>query len=68
MQICINYNRNENIIEYFCREYFVQTIQTAIELRPLAKWGYYGFPYCNYNAGASETDECSESFAEHNQR
>ncbi|VDM79315.1 unnamed protein product [Strongylus vulgaris] len=30
--------------------FFVETIQKAKEMRPYAKWGFYGFPFCNYNA------------------
>ncbi|KAK6738797.1 hypothetical protein RB195_020728 [Necator americanus] len=47
--------------------FFVQTIEKARKLRPHVKWGFYGFPYCNYNAGVKEDDyECSQTYKDWN--
>ncbi|VDL78983.1 unnamed protein product [Nippostrongylus brasiliensis] len=49
------------------KKIFLHTIAIARQLRPYARWGFYGFPYCNYDAGNSETDMlCSESFRRFN--
>ncbi|KHJ90721.1 hyaluronoglucosaminidase, partial [Oesophagostomum dentatum] len=51
------------------REFFLKTIQEAKNLRPKAKWGFYGFPYCNYNAGKEIGDyECSKQYRDWNDR
>ncbi|KAL6735674.1 hypothetical protein Aduo_006090 [Ancylostoma duodenale] len=50
------------------REFFVQTIRKGRELRPKAKWGFYGFPYCNYNAGINGTYECWKKYQEWNDK
>ncbi|CAJ0605362.1 unnamed protein product [Cylicocyclus nassatus] len=45
------------------RKIFLSTIALARQLRPYARWGFYGFPYCNYDAGNAESDIlCSEKF------
>ncbi|KAE9419163.1 hypothetical protein Angca_009837, partial [Angiostrongylus cantonensis] len=38
------------------REFIVETIQKAKQMRPKALWGLYGFPVCNYNAGQLKND------------
>ncbi|EYC39880.1 hypothetical protein Y032_0637g946 [Ancylostoma ceylanicum] len=38
------------------------------ELRPHALWGFYGFPYCNYNAGQNGEYECSKPYRDWNDR
>lgn len=38
------------------REFFVKTLETARKIRPYARWGYYGYPYCNVNAGLEAND------------
>lgn len=49
------------------RKVFLHTIALARQMRPYARWGFYGFPYCNYDAGNSETDMlCSEKFRKYN--
>uniref|UniRef100_A0A914UKU0 Hyaluronidase n=1 Tax=Plectus sambesii TaxID=2011161 RepID=A0A914UKU0_9BILA len=44
----------------------IQTIRFAIELRPFAKWGFYGFPYCDKDAG--ETGKCRQEYRQYNNR
>lgn len=39
-----------------------ETIQLGKRLRPNAKWGFYGFPYCNANVGMKTELECNEVF------
>ncbi len=46
----------------------MQTIQYAIELRPFAEWGYYGFPDCNYDAGHDGRAHCNDSYQQINQK
>ncbi|KAJ1371286.1 hypothetical protein KIN20_033203 [Parelaphostrongylus tenuis] len=49
------------------KKIFLLTIGLARELRPNARWGFYGFPYCNYDAGHSSTNiQCNENFKQHN--
>ncbi|VDO76692.1 unnamed protein product [Heligmosomoides polygyrus] len=49
------------------KKVFLHTIALARQMRPYARWGFYGFPYCNYDAGNSETDMlCSEKFRKYN--
>ncbi|KIH54924.1 hyaluronoglucosaminidase [Ancylostoma duodenale] len=49
------------------RKIFLSTIGLARQMRPYARWGFYGFPYCNYDAGNSESDMlCSEKFRRFN--
>ncbi|KHJ79746.1 hyaluronoglucosaminidase, partial [Oesophagostomum dentatum] len=42
------------------KDFFLKTIKLAKKLRPKAKWGFYGFPYCNYNAGRNGEYECDQ--------
>uniref|UniRef100_A0A914S6Q2 Hyaluronidase n=1 Tax=Parascaris equorum TaxID=6256 RepID=A0A914S6Q2_PAREQ len=48
--------------------FMVETIRLGIRLRPFARWGFYGFPYCNYDAGKKGEYECSEIFKQYNDR
>ncbi|EYB82135.1 hypothetical protein Y032_0366g6 [Ancylostoma ceylanicum] len=49
------------------KKIFLSTIGLARQMRPYARWGFYGFPYCNYDAGNSESDMlCSEKFRGYN--
>ncbi|EPB68899.1 hyaluronoglucosaminidase [Ancylostoma ceylanicum] len=50
------------------KKFFVKTIQLGRELRPGAKWGFYGFPYCNYNAGKNGTYECWKKYQDWNDK
>lgn len=44
----------------------VQTIRFAKELRPFAKWGFYGFPYCDKDAG--QNGICKQDYRRYNSR
>ncbi|VDD95569.1 unnamed protein product [Enterobius vermicularis] len=37
--------------EKYALTFMSETIQLGKRLRPNAKWGFYGFPYCNANVG-----------------
>ncbi|EPB68902.1 hyaluronoglucosaminidase [Ancylostoma ceylanicum] len=50
------------------RDFFVKTIKLARDLRPYAKWGFYGFPYCNYDAGSKGEYECKDDYQKWNDR
>uniref|UniRef100_A0A1I7ZF60 Hyaluronidase n=1 Tax=Steinernema glaseri TaxID=37863 RepID=A0A1I7ZF60_9BILA len=50
------------------RNFMVQTIRLGMQLRPNARWGFYGFPYCNYDAGQRGDTECNAKFAKHNDK
>ncbi|KAE9419147.1 hypothetical protein Angca_008319, partial [Angiostrongylus cantonensis] len=55
--------------EAAAKKIFVSTIQLGRELRPHARWGFYGFPYCNYDAGNSSTNLlCNEDFRGYNDK
>ncbi|CAJ0569649.1 unnamed protein product, partial [Mesorhabditis spiculigera] len=45
---------------------FLETIRIARIMRPYAKWGFYGFPYCNYDAGHNGEFTCADNFQAHN--
>uniref|UniRef100_A0A914UJY4 Hyaluronidase n=1 Tax=Plectus sambesii TaxID=2011161 RepID=A0A914UJY4_9BILA len=48
------------------RNLMIQTIRFAIELRPFAKWGFYGFPYCDKDAG--KNGKCNQGYRQFNNR
>ncbi|GMT24494.1 hypothetical protein PFISCL1PPCAC_15791, partial [Pristionchus fissidentatus] len=48
------------------RKMLVETLRVARRLRPRARWGYYGFPYCNYDAGSNAEYTCSDQFRKYN--
>ncbi|CAJ0931883.1 unnamed protein product, partial [Mesorhabditis belari] len=48
------------------RDIFLKTIEVGRRMRPYAKWGFYGFPYCNYDAGVDGESTCSARFQMHN--
>ncbi|EYC45013.1 hypothetical protein Y032_0442g1536 [Ancylostoma ceylanicum] len=50
------------------RDFFIKTIKKARDLRPHAKWGFYGFPYCNYDAGSKGEYRCKDNYQEWNDR
>ncbi|KIH60036.1 EGF-like domain protein [Ancylostoma duodenale] len=66
--------KNETVLEKLAgeefnaaaRKFFVETISLAKKLRPKAKWGFYGFPYCNYNAGKNNTYRCWKKYQDWN--
>lgn len=43
--------------EEAARAFMASTIETAKRLRPNAKWGYYGLPYC-FNGRGNNIEEC----------
>uniref|UniRef100_A0A0R3RP43 Hyaluronidase n=1 Tax=Elaeophora elaphi TaxID=1147741 RepID=A0A0R3RP43_9BILA len=50
------------------REFLIATIREAKKLRPNALWGYYGMPFCNYNAGKKGIIGCGKDFEEFNNK
>lgn len=44
--IIISHSKAERRFETAGREYVEQTIKLAKNLRPMSRWGYYAFPYC----------------------
>ncbi|XP_063710108.1 hyaluronidase B-like [Culicoides brevitarsis] len=49
------------------RRFVEETIKVAQILRPKAKWGYYGFPYCfNMNGGANMNEDCPANVKDEN--
>ncbi|MFH4974691.1 hypothetical protein AB6A40_001400 [Gnathostoma spinigerum] len=50
------------------KNFMLESLWLGKKLRPMARWGFYGFPLCNYDAGANAGDECKNSFREHNNR
>jgi hyaluronoglucosaminidase len=49
--------------EKFGKLFMEETIKLAKQLRPNAKWGYYGFPYC-FNGNANNIENCGEGVKE----
>ncbi|EFO17241.2 hypothetical protein LOAG_11260, partial [Loa loa] len=49
-------------------KFLTETIREAKKMRPNALWGFYGMPFCNYNAGKSGTVGCEEVFEKFNDR
>lgn len=43
--------------EKFGRIFMEQSIQLARKMRPYAKWGYYGLPYC-FNGRGTSIENC----------
>uniref|UniRef100_A0A7I4Y8G3 Hyaluronidase n=1 Tax=Haemonchus contortus TaxID=6289 RepID=A0A7I4Y8G3_HAECO len=53
--------------EESAKEFILETLKKARDLRPYALWGMYGFPYCNYDAGEKDDDyECSKTYQQWN--
>ncbi|VDK55940.1 unnamed protein product [Anisakis simplex] len=52
--------------QQFFSNFMVETIKLGKRLRPHGKWGFYGFPLCNYDAGQNNDDECSTQFKAYN--
>ncbi|KAK6738804.1 hypothetical protein RB195_020732 [Necator americanus] len=50
------------------KEFFLKTIEEARILRPNGKWGFYGFPYCDYDAGTSKKPSCTKTYQDWNNR
>lgn len=48
------------------RSFMETSLATARKLRPHAKWGYYGLPYC-FGRGAA-TEECSREVRDENDK
>jgi hyaluronoglucosaminidase len=44
-------------------EFMVRTLEVAREVRPLAKWGYFGVIGCTFDV---DTEECRPEFQRHN--
>ncbi|KHJ83333.1 EGF-like domain protein [Oesophagostomum dentatum] len=47
-------------------KFFTDTINMAKFVRPSAKWGFYGCPYCNYDAGQKGEYECKQEYKDWN--
>lgn len=43
--------------EEFARMFMANSIQVARNMRPYAKWGYYGLPYC-FNGRGDSIEDC----------
>ena len=49
------------------RTFMEQTIQLGRRLRPLAKWSYYGLPFC-FNVNGNNIEHCERSIELENDR
>lgn len=54
--------------EEAAREFMQATISLAKQMRPLALWGYYGFPYCFNMATNNKNESCADNVPEENDR
>ena len=50
------------------RKFLLETIKLCKKLRPKAKWGFYDYPSCNYDAGHQGETECSKKYQSINER
>lgn len=49
------------------RAFMESSIETARKMRPLAKWGYYGLPYC-FNGRGTSIEDCPREVKEENNK
>lgn len=49
------------------REFFVKTIRLGRTLRPKARWGFFDYPLCNYDAGETGEPECKTKYDTYNE-
>lgn len=49
------------------RSFMESTLEMARKMRPFAKWGYYGLPYC-FNGRGATVEDCSKEVKEENNR
>ncbi|XP_022190087.1 hyaluronidase B isoform X2 [Nilaparvata lugens] len=55
--------------EKAAKSFLLTTLQVSKQLRPLAKWGYYGYPFCfNYKLTGNNKLSCTEDVIEDNNR
>lgn len=47
-----------NLFEQYGRLFMETTLQVAKKLRPNARWGYYGLPYC-FNGRGNNMEDCA---------
>ncbi|CAJ0594291.1 unnamed protein product [Cylicocyclus nassatus] len=59
------YREAESDFNKHAKRFFLQTIKLGKRMRKNAKWGFYGFPYCNYDAG-NGTYECQDKYKKWN--
>ncbi|CAH4032249.1 unnamed protein product [Pieris brassicae] len=52
--------------ESSAREFMQATISIAKQMRPKARWGYYGFPYCFNMAAKNMAEDCPHNVKEEN--
>lgn len=45
--------------------FMIETIELGKQLRPNAKWGYYGLPHC-FNGRDNGTQDCQENIQNEN--
>uniref|UniRef100_A0A7I4Y7E6 Hyaluronidase n=1 Tax=Haemonchus contortus TaxID=6289 RepID=A0A7I4Y7E6_HAECO len=57
----------EEQFDQAARNFFVETLRVARELRPRGHWGYYEYPFCNADAGDRPDDySCTTTAQEYN--
>lgn len=49
------------------RKFMENSIDLARKMRPRAKWGYYGLPYC-FNGKGTAIEDCPREVKEENNR
>lgn len=53
--------------EKSARKFVETTIEMARKMRPRAKWGYYGLPYC-FNGRVTSIEDCPKDVKEENEK
>ncbi|KAH7729822.1 Protein CHHY-1 [Aphelenchoides avenae] len=57
----------EILFDQSAKEFFVKTIQLGRKLRPKARWGFFDYPLCNYDAGETGEPECKAKYDTYNE-
>lgn len=58
-------NEANRLFTEFAKTFITETIELAKQLRPKAKWGYYGLPHC-FNGRGNVTEDCEKSIQDEN--
>lgn len=55
----------DRIFTHAAKMFMLETIKFAKQLRPNAKWGYYGLPHC-FNGRKNVTEDCEQQIRDEN--
>ncbi|CAD5218152.1 unnamed protein product [Bursaphelenchus okinawaensis] len=68
----INDSSAENVARYefnsAAKKLFMETLRLAKQMRPFAKWGFWEYPICNYDAGYDGRIDCWLQYRVYNEQ